>query len=544
MTPEVVPEAPEQARVSRASLFAGKSAADLRTLFVRVAKHARLDTVYWLMAVATALWVGYVLTVGWKNSILDHHGFRQTQTADSALFLLRGGSWLAYETPVLGFPWSIPFEFPFYQWCVALLAELGLGLDQSGRAVNAFFFLASLVPLWKLLGYLHLRRTERLPALLFFVLSPADLFWARTFMIESTAVFMALWFLERSGAVLTQPGPLRPRMLITWALSGTLAAAVKATTYLPFAVAASLALAAAVFTAWRRRRIPWAKRVSLWGIAVLGTVFLLLKGWTAYSDHLRNLNPLARSFLSVENLHPWIYGTWAQKTSWATWNIWLTQRMVYYIGGTWVLPTLVLIPFVVERRIAGLALASLALWLLAFGVFTNLHAVHDYYQYANTIFLTSATGLAMVGLMRLPRLSGRIAALVMTGAIAWSMVTLYRDQVVPAQAQDHRSLDDLTKVVQAHTTADDVLYIVGWDWCPMAPYYCQRRAVMDRESRPMTDPMIQEELGLLRDHGYRIGALLACAAEMTSPQTATRAATLGVPTFRGTVANCNVYTRP
>ena len=44
---------------------------------------------------------------------------------------------LAYETPVLGKPWSIPMEFPLYQWTVvvvsdltgiALLASLALGL--------------------------------------------------------------------------------------------------------------------------------------------------------------------------------------------------------------------------------------------------------------------------------------------------------------------------------------------------------------------------------------------------------------------------------
>lgn len=545
MTPDVAPKAAEQAPPARWVPFAGKSAAELRASLVGVAKRAwRLDTLYWLMAVATALWVAHVLTIGWNNTILDHHAFRQTQTAVSVLFLLRGGSWLAYETPFLGFPWAIPFEFPLYQWCVALLAKTGVGLDHSGRAVNAFFFLASLVPLWALLGHLRFRKTERLPLLLFFVLAPADLFWARTFMIESTALFAALCFLERTAAVLTQPGPLPTRLLVTWALSGAIAALVKATTFMPFAAAASLALAVGVLTAWRKRELPWAKRLALWGTVTLGAVFLILKAWTTYAEHLRNLNPLARTLLTVESLRPWIYGTWAQKTAWATWNIWFTERMIFYLGGTWVLPTLVLIPFLVARRIAGLALASLALWLLTFAVFTNLHAVHDYYQYANTVFLTSAAGLAMVGLMRLPRLSARVAAVLMTGAIAWSMATIYRDLVVPMQARDNRTMDEMAKLIDAHTTPDDVLYIVGWTWAPIAPYYCQRRAIMDHQSRPMTDPIIQEELGLLRDHGYRIGALISCGAESASPRTPERLSTLGVPILRGTVSGCNIYTRP
>jgi hypothetical protein len=56
-----------------------------------------------------------VLTYGWGNTILDIHGFRQSQTAISAYYLLHGGAWVAYETPVLGPLWSIQMEFPLYQ---------------------------------------------------------------------------------------------------------------------------------------------------------------------------------------------------------------------------------------------------------------------------------------------------------------------------------------------------------------------------------------------------------------------------------------------
>ena len=52
----------------------------------------------------------YALWIGWDQPIIDQHGFRQTQTALAAYWLLHGGDWLAYETPVLGSPWSIPME--------------------------------------------------------------------------------------------------------------------------------------------------------------------------------------------------------------------------------------------------------------------------------------------------------------------------------------------------------------------------------------------------------------------------------------------------
>ena len=42
--------------------------------------------------------------VGWNNSILDHHGFRQSQTAITSYYFIKDGFRLAYETPVLGAP--------------------------------------------------------------------------------------------------------------------------------------------------------------------------------------------------------------------------------------------------------------------------------------------------------------------------------------------------------------------------------------------------------------------------------------------------------
>src|SRR4051812_9418753 len=41
--------------------------------------------------------------------LIDGNAFRQTQTALTAYWLLKGGPLLAYITPVAGFPWAIPF---------------------------------------------------------------------------------------------------------------------------------------------------------------------------------------------------------------------------------------------------------------------------------------------------------------------------------------------------------------------------------------------------------------------------------------------------
>jgi len=93
--------------------------------------------------------------IGIANPILDLYFFRQTQTALSAYWLWRGGPWLSYETPALGFPWSIPFEFPFYQGLVALLRAIGIPIDISGHLVSFSFYLASIWPIWLLFSTLR-----------------------------------------------------------------------------------------------------------------------------------------------------------------------------------------------------------------------------------------------------------------------------------------------------------------------------------------------------------------------------------------------------
>ena len=139
----------------------------------------------------------FVLASGLWQPLLDLHSFRQTQTALSAYWLLRGGPWLAYETPVLGAPWSIPFEFPLYQWIVAIIATTGLPLDGAGRLVAFGFYLATLWPIYILFRAVGLGRIAFLSTGILFMTSPLYLFWSRTFLMESCSLVL---FLPGAGA--------------------------------------------------------------------------------------------------------------------------------------------------------------------------------------------------------------------------------------------------------------------------------------------------------------------------------------------------------
>ena len=130
---------------------------------------------------------------GFNAHVMDEHSFRQAQTAYSAYFFTRGGPFFSYETPLLGYPFSMPFELPIYQWLVGKFSLLsGLALDPAGRVVGRFFFYLALLPIDSLLRHFRVARIPRLASLTLYLFSPLYLYWSRTFMMESTALFFGL----------------------------------------------------------------------------------------------------------------------------------------------------------------------------------------------------------------------------------------------------------------------------------------------------------------------------------------------------------------
>lgn len=103
------------------------------------------------------------MTVGWTARNLPGVEYRQAQTALSAYFIKEAGKFeLAYPTPVLGKPWSIPMEFPLYQWMVVTVHHVtGLGLVKSARAVSMACFYLMLPAVFLLLGNWRLPMAHR-----------------------------------------------------------------------------------------------------------------------------------------------------------------------------------------------------------------------------------------------------------------------------------------------------------------------------------------------------------------------------------------------
>ena len=425
-----------------------------------------------------------VVTLRWLGEpLVDIHAFRQTQTALTADWMVREGYRLDYQTPVAGAPWSIPFEFPIYQALVAAIVRLtGSDLSATGRLVSWVFLVACAWPAFALV------RRLRLPSRVAWTFcgllwsAPLYVYWGRTFMIETAALFFAVACLPWWVDVVRDRGGFRSRWLFL--AFASLAVLQKSTTAWPLLL--FLMIASAVQLVRGRR---WAG--AIWGACLVATSLGIGLAWAAFSDHVKAENPLGQ-LLSGGNLATWNFGSLRQKLDPKTWQTVAWWRGLVWNAGGPVGVLLLLAPWVWRpqrfslrrAREARLVLAAVTLFLLPTLIFTNLHLVHEYYQVASVAFVLAA--LAVVIGAWLPRATGFSAvAPVMLAVILVSNITVfgsYYGIVVarPLEAQDPLSVAryQLGHWLHAATPEGSGLVVFGQDYSSELPFHAGRRALV------------------------------------------------------------------
>jgi hypothetical protein len=422
-------------------------------------------------ALAYSIWI---LAEGWSQPLLDFHGWRQTQTAISVYWMAQGGPLLDYLTPALGAPWTIPFEFPLYQWLVAALYRLlPITLDSAGRAVSYALFIATLWPLYLLCKYLGYGINKFLITATLLLLSPIYLFYSRTFLIESTALFFSFMFVASVQAYVTKNRGIDLAMAT---IVGTVAALVKITTFPAFAFAASLLVLRDFVqngTKWNISFLP--RRYGLLCIPALVPLLAIL-AWIAHADMLKS-NSLFGQYLTSGNLSGFNYGTFAQRLSGTLWRDVIFGRSLHDALGSPIVFWAALAAAIFCSRESVLYFVLLiALYVSPFLLFTNLHIVHDYYQYANALFVVLAVALVMA------QLRSRLPCWAFAGLfIAVCLVQIHRFGVrfepAVASSQEANPTLALSRAIARNTPIDSVVFIFGQRWSPEIPYYSKRKGV-------------------------------------------------------------------
>lgn len=440
---------------------------------------------------------GWAMTVGWQSRNLPGGEFRQAQTALSAYWIKADNDFsLAYPTPVVGKPWSVPMEFPLYQWTVVVTGKVtGWGLTKAGRAVSIACFYLALPAVFLLLQRWRVAVAWRWLVLALVVTCPLYIFYSRAFLIETMALMFSLWFwvaFERAVAGRSKA------WLAVAILAGTGAGLVKVTTFLLYLLPAGVW---AAMRLWQARKSTW-RADLVWMAAAVALPFAATLWWLGFADAVKEQNPLGRVFTSA-GLRDFNLGTTATRFST---ELWETKAGIVLGQLTW-WPVMLWCGAVavVAGRSRWREIAACVLWfgsVLFF--FPVLYAHHDYYYVANTMLLLLAMGLVLAALAEalLPRwMVWGAVALALCGQ-GWRYLEHYH----PTQRAISPGGDGLTASLRALTDPGDVIVVLGQDWNSMTPYYAQRKAVMLRDDLARDADLVERALAML--DGERIGALV------------------------------------
>ena len=128
--------------------------------------------------------------------------------------------------------------------------------------------------------------------------------------------------------------------------------------------------------------------------------------------------------------------------------------------------------------------ASLALFLLPFIVFTNLHIVHDYYQMANAVFLSIAVGLSFFYLLKTDYVfplglghAALVAAFLASNYYEFLKSPYFSLRMWETQAQ--RQTMQMCDFIKHNTPADRPVIWFGSAWTSEYAFYSERKSLTD-----------------------------------------------------------------
>ncbi len=319
----------------------------------------------YLVYLILLIFTGLIFSWGINHSILEHHAFRQTQTASNIFWRIKEGL-LSNVSPVSLPPWQMPRELPLYQFTVSCICKLfDLRIEFGSRIVSISFFYASCVLVHRISTKIHKEKITRIILLTLFSLSPVYLFWSRTCMIESTALFFSLLFILQ---VLRYDHNSNVSSIL-FIVTGIIAALVKITTFLPYC------LVSFFYLAIKRNYSPLSgKLISLYSPVIISIVcwFFYCK-YSVKDDFIYN-DASPEGYKWISNVHQNILNPTFHSTLF--WEItFLVLPVSFYI----------FFAFIYDKSVTNKIL-MISFFLTVF-IFSNLYIVHDYYIYGSGILV-------------------------------------------------------------------------------------------------------------------------------------------------------------
>lgn len=413
-----------------------------------------------------------------SNPILDIHSFRQTQTAITAYYIKLNGFNFNYETPVLGMPWSIPFEFPIFQLISAYFSDLlNMSLTQTGKIISLIFFSLSSFPISFILKKINISPNVRYLSLALYFSSPLYLFWSGTFMIETTALFFTLSFFYYSIKLVQ--GEFSTINFIWMSIFLLVACLQKITTVLPIVAFVILLFMYFNFIKSRSSINIYIK----FALAILIPLVISFV-WIKYTDVLKSENLIAASKLTSNKLIEWNYGTAEQRVSKELWLDCLLLRNIFsssfLIFGLFFI--FLALSLTKKKSDKFILLSLIILFISPFLIFTNLHIVHNYYQTANLIYYLIAVALSINIIFDNYLSNKKMLCVIVTCCFAASnYFVFYKSYYVSKTTEINITNNKTLKIsqfIRDNTSVKQPIIVFGYDWSSEVAFYAERRALM------------------------------------------------------------------
>lgn len=396
-----------------------------------------------------------------NTPIVDHHSFRQTQTAMYMRGLLRSGFDLFHpRLQSFGVGGVVPFEFPWYSAIAALLSRTGVSETAALRVTSLAFTLLAAIAVARLTTIIS-GRTGGLAAAAGYLFCPFTFVWGQASMIESFTVATCLWWILISRRAVESPGS-QQRVYVTANVLGVIAVTSKSTTAVVWLPVLFVALRPWVRPTVRR----WLRCAAVTVVPVIGGAI-----WTRWSDGLRAKSELS-AWLTNASLGHWYFGPVSQRTQWANW-VTIGTRVPLILGFTGLVITALGLLSVRRQAQPLLALGIASVPLVSVLIFFNLYQVHDYYLAAVTPAFACIFGcgvaraLAAVTVARRATAAAFIAAAQVIGFGATGFNYIVPTIAATAPRYEFTSL----------SSPSEGVLVTGQGWDPDVHYFADRSGI-------------------------------------------------------------------
>lgn len=408
--------------------------------------------------------------------LIEWHGWRQTQTAYTAVLFHEGGIDLLHpQLPIFGPPYVAPMEFPIFQAMSALVMNIGVTPDLAVRLTALATFILTGALLWMLVRR-HAGSVAAFAALGFFLFLPLNLLFGKASLVEYLATAGALGWVIAGLAWRERHDSWLYALSFAAGAVGMLAKPTTPTFWWLALVLFTFASEPRSLRAWIRARLH-PGLVAL----VVGPVAIAY-AWTAYADALKTATEASAFLASTSQFsRHFYYSDLAERLDPAIWRKigdWLSQLVI----GVAFVPLVPIGLWAIARSRARLLwIGLLGAAILPVLVFFGGYFRHDYYWTAVTPEVSILLGLAVAWLWRAARLVALRGALLLALAVG-GVVTLQHSEDHWRRAypplSDYEGVLPRAQELASLSRPDDAVVIVGRGFDPDLAYYARRKALM------------------------------------------------------------------